>query len=128
MLAGGWRDREIDRVAALPPEEAGIRPSDEMEERGDMCRLAEERREEAVQRHGYPARHERRRPGGDDRSRGRNRPQREPAEVRNDEQRPECDEQPRPAEVAVEADRDRVCSAAFHGRILRAAVISRIGA
>src|SRR4029079_13807106 len=51
-LAGGWRDRHVDRVPALAAEEAGVRAADEMQERRDMCRLSDERREETGQRAG----------------------------------------------------------------------------
>lgn len=84
-----------------------------------MRRLPEERRKEPVERPRDPAGRERRDPGCDGRERSGYRPEREPAEVWHDEQWPEGDDEPRPAEVAIEAECDRVCRAWLHGRIVR---------
>ena len=107
-LAGRRPDRQIDRVAPLAPDESGKRAADDAEECPDVRACAHEGGEETVEEARDAAEDEREQPRHDSRERGRDGPQREPDEVRDREQEAKRHEQPRPPEVVVHMDCDRV--------------------
>ena len=97
------RDRDVDRVAGLAGE-PGIGVGGEREIRAEVRRVADVPAEEVVHPLRQEAGEERREPAGDRGEEDGDRPEDDPEDVRDREQEPEEDGQPRTVEVVVERE------------------------
>ena len=94
----------VDRVAG-PPREPRKRARDQKEKRADVRLVADVRREEAMQRRGRTAGHEREPPLRDQCEEGDDAPEEQPEDVRHRQEETEEGRQPRPAAVVVHRER-----------------------
>ena len=102
----GAVDREVDGVAPRGADEAREGAADEEEERADVHRVAHPGGEEAVQADGTRPITSATIHATSDGEESEDRPQQEPDEVREREQEPEEDRQPRALERSVELEPD----------------------
>ena len=101
-------DREVDRIAPGRADEAGEGAADEEEERADVHRVPHPSGDEAVQGRRHASEDEREDPGDEHGDEDEHGPQQEPDEVRDHEQEPEEDRQPRALDQVGRAELDGV--------------------
>ena len=102
-LSNRLGDLDVDRVVGLA-EEAREWIRGKEQERRDVGAVAEVAGEKVVERQWHAPREQRHEPAGDRGERRADRPDLKPEEVRNREQQPEEDREPRTTQIVIESD------------------------